>query len=53
MIRHGKREGVCHGAAVELSPKTVDHHVVAVLSKLGVSSRKGAARHSTARRLLA
>jgi DNA-binding CsgD family transcriptional regulator/tetratricopeptide (TPR) repeat protein len=32
-------------ARLRISPKTVDHHVVALMAKLGVSSRKQAASH--------
>jgi DNA-binding CsgD family transcriptional regulator len=38
-------------ARLRISPKTVDHHVVALLAKLGVSSRKEAASHPIARTL--
>jgi DNA-binding CsgD family transcriptional regulator len=40
-------------ASLRISPKTVDHHIVAVLGKLGVSTRKEAARHPATRALLA
>jgi DNA-binding CsgD family transcriptional regulator len=40
-------------ASLRISPKTVDHHIVAVLGKLGVSTCKEAARHPAARALLA
>jgi DNA-binding CsgD family transcriptional regulator len=40
-------------AKLGISPKTVDHHIVAVLAKLGVSTRKEAARHTVTRALLA
>jgi len=32
-------------ARLRISPKTVDHHVVALLAKLGVATRKQAAAH--------
>ena len=38
---------------LRISPKTVDHHIVAVLAKLGVSTRKQAARHPVTGVLLA
>ena len=38
---------------LRIAPKTVDHHVCAVLAKLEVSSRKQAARHAVTRALLA
>ena len=38
---------------LRIAPKTVDHHVCAVLAKLEVSSRKQAARHPVTRALLA
>jgi DNA-binding NarL/FixJ family response regulator len=40
-------------ASLRISPKTVDHHVVAVLGNLGVSTRKHAGRHSVTRAQLA
>ena len=36
---------------LRIAPKTVDHHVCAVLAKLEVSSRKQAARHPVTRAL--
>ena len=36
-------------ARLRIAPKTVDHHVCAVLAKLEVSTRKQAARHAVAR----
>jgi DNA-binding NarL/FixJ family response regulator len=38
-------------ARLRISPKTVDHHVVALLAKLGVSTRKQAASHPIIKRL--
>jgi DNA-binding CsgD family transcriptional regulator len=40
-------------ARLRLSPKTVDHHVGAILAKLDVSTRRQAAAHAVARALLA
>ena len=40
-------------ARLRIAPKTVDHHVCAVLAKLEVSTRKQAARHPVTRALLA
>jgi len=39
-------------ARLRIAPKTVDHHVCAILAKLEVSTRKQAARHPVARNLL-
>jgi DNA-binding CsgD family transcriptional regulator len=41
------------GAKLHVSPKTVDHHVSAVLAKLGAASRGEAARIARAERLVA
>jgi DNA-binding CsgD family transcriptional regulator len=40
-------------ARLNISPKTVDHHIVAVLAKLGVSTRREAAIHPATRDLVA
>ena len=40
-------------AKLGISPKTVDHHVVAVLAKLGAATRKEAAKHPVTVALLA
>jgi ATP/maltotriose-dependent transcriptional regulator MalT len=40
-------------ARLRIAPKTVDHHVCAVLAKLEVSTRKQAAKHRVTRALLA
>ena len=40
-------------ARLRIAPKTVDHHVCAVLAKLDVSTRRQAARHPITRALLA
>jgi DNA-binding NarL/FixJ family response regulator len=37
---------------LKLSPKTVDHHVSAVLAKLGAASRQDAARQAIARQII-
>ena len=41
------------GAELNISAKTVDHHVSAVLAKLGAASRQEAARIARERRLIA
>lgn len=38
-------------ARLRISPKTVDHHIVALFAKLGVSTRKQAASHPIIKRL--
>jgi DNA-binding CsgD family transcriptional regulator len=40
-------------ASLGISPKTVDHHVSAILTKLGASTRKDAAAHAATGALLA
>ena len=40
-------------ARLRIAPKTVDHHVCAILAKLEVSTRKQAAKHPVTRALLA
>ena len=39
-------------ARLHIAPKTVDHHVCAILAKLEVSTRKQAAKHPVTRALL-
>ena len=40
-------------ARLRIAPKTVDHHVCAILAKLEVATRKQAAKHPVTRALLA
>ena len=40
-------------AALQIAPKTVDHHVGAVLAKLEVTTRRQAAKHPVTQAVLA